>query len=69
MGKPAGGEIGVRVRDKDLRPHCYRLPFTRQTCGKCGTLATQLHVSAKFTGYFCEKCCPLCTGKAEPKKG
>ena len=45
----------------DPKP-CYQTVFARQACWKCGEDPTVVHIPTMQMGYYCQKCCPACSG-------
>lgn len=57
---------GVKV--SKLQP-CFQTVFSVQACAKCGGRPTVVHIPTRQVGYYCEKCCPVCTGTKKLQEG
>jgi hypothetical protein len=46
---------------------CFQTRRSIETCRACGKGSAVVHLPTKYTGYYCEKCCPACNPKPAPK--
>jgi hypothetical protein len=49
---------------------CFQSNLTHRKCAKCTTIAVPAHVPNAYVGYYCAKCCPVCSkeGRERPSK-
>ena len=45
----------------DPKP-CFQTGFARRACAKCGEYPAVVHIPTMQVGYYCQKCCPACSG-------
>lgn len=45
------------------RPDCIRSLRISARCDVCHDLPAEVHCPMRVTGFYCERCCPCCSGE------
>lgn len=51
-----------------MSPLCHLSKTIRGTCDKCGNVAEVLHMPEEIHGWYCERCCPVCSCQEEDRR-